>query len=108
MDDKPRFKWAIKAGTEIGAEFTMLPQRIRIRPVSSDLLDCGGCAVQRYEELRCTDLPDCFRVTFLPVDDAEFMAIVTGEVLTGNRVVSRDKSIPIAERKVAPCDSSST
>ena len=105
MDAK---RWCIDVSTEIGAEFTMLPERIRIRPVSSSLVSCGVCVVHRHRELGCCDLPNCDDVTLLPVDDAELMAEVARMRLTNQRAPSQDMSIPLAERKVAPCDSSST
>lgn len=95
----PQFLWPIQANTEAGAEFTMLPHRIHIRAVLSDIVACRVCAVHRYKEVKCGDMPACDRVTLVPIDDPELMAEIARMRLRGDRYPSGDMSISLDDRR---------
>jgi hypothetical protein len=100
--------WATEVTTEVDAEFTVYPERIRVRAVSNNVTACNFCAARRYMELNCGDLPKCYGITLVPIEDAEVVSKMTQWRLGLLETRVFFPVIHIAERKVVPCDSSST
>jgi hypothetical protein len=100
--------WATEVTTEVDAEFMVYPERVRVRAVSSGVAACTFCAARRYEELGCDSLPSCGGVTLVPIEDAEVVSKMTQWRLGLLETRVFFPVIPIAERKVIPCDSFST
>ncbi len=102
------FEWNQDAHVTPGAEYTLLPHRIRIMPVSDEIVGCDVCAARRYHEIDCYAQASCDSVTLVPIEDAEVVAAMVRLRILGLRYSpfeSEERPFPvisIADRKVIP------
>jgi hypothetical protein len=79
------FNWSQDAYPTPGAEYTLLPHRIRIMPVSDEIVGCDVCAARRYREIDCFDQAACDSATLVPIEDAVVVAMMASLRLRGLR-----------------------
>lgn len=100
-DDEIPFSWATHAHTIVDAPFSLYPERVLIRPISSDIVNCSFCAQKRYWSVQCHTLPECTGVTFIPVQDEVVVRMLAHARILGKKTLPLDDNgevaMPLAE-----------
>ncbi|MFM1990249.1 MAG: hypothetical protein RJA99_3206 [Pseudomonadota bacterium] len=87
--DNISFNWS-GARTEVGAKFTVIPERIEVIAASDRHASCPHCAAKRGQlsgrpgAIGCQDVPMCADITFIP-NTPEGRALVAAAILTGKK-----------------------